>query len=98
MAAFHTVNLDIKGPLPLTKSKNRYIISWICVATRYVEAYAVKNKDAASVTMAFTRLVLLHGFPKHIVSDRDTAFLGNMLQSISKEFDIEYRANPSEAK
>jgi hypothetical protein len=89
MMAFHTVNLDIKGPLPTTKSKNRYIISWICVATRYVEAYPVRNKDAASVTMAFTKLVLRHGFPRHIVSDKDTAFLGNMLQSISREFNIE---------
>ncbi len=96
---FHTVNLDIKGPIiPTSSSGNKFIISWICTATRYVEAYAVPNKDAANVTASFTRLVLRHGFPRHIISDRDQAFLGNMLQSLSEEFNIKYTANPTEAK
>ena len=97
--AFHTVNLDIKGPIvPTSSSGNKYIISWVCTATRYAEAYAVPNKDAANVTACFTKLVLRHGFPKHIISDRDQAFLGNMLKTLSEEFNIKYSANPSESK
>ena len=42
---FHTVNIDIKGPLPRSKSGKTYIISWIDTATRYALAFAFPSKD-----------------------------------------------------
>ena len=38
---FHTLSLDINGPLPTTGKGSKDIISWIDVATRYVEASAL---------------------------------------------------------
>jgi hypothetical protein len=57
ISPFHTVNLDIKGPItPTSRGGNKFIVSWICTATRYAEAYAVPKKDAKNVVDAFTRL------------------------------------------
>jgi hypothetical protein len=95
---FHTLNLDIKGPLPRTKRGNLYIISFFDPSTHWVEAYPYKNKDAKSVIDALSSVITRHGFPKRIVSDRDAAFLGGSLQSLVESMGIQYEANPSESQ
>ena len=95
---FHTLNLDIKGPLPRTNKGNIYIISFFDPATHWVEAYPYKNKDAKSVMDALSSVIMRHGFPKRIVSDRDSAFLGGALQSLVETMGIAYEANPSESQ
>ena len=95
---FHTLNLDIKGPLSRTQKGNLYIISFTDPATHWVEAYPYKNKDAKSVIDALTSVITRHGFPKRIVSDRDAAFLGKALQSLVEAMGIEYKSNPSESQ
>jgi hypothetical protein len=94
------LNLDIKGPLPRTLGGNFYIISFLDLATHWGEAYPFKNtgKDAKSVLDALTSVITRHGFPKRIVSDRDSAFLGGTLQSMVEAMGIKYEANPSESQ
>ncbi len=65
---FHTLNLDIKGPLLRTHERNLNIISFSNPATHWVEAYPYKNKDAKSIIDALTSVITRHGFPKRIVS------------------------------
>ena len=95
---FHTLNLDIKGPLPRTRKGNLYIISFSDPATHWVEAYPFKNKDAKSVIDALSSVITRHGFPKRIISDRDSAFLGKSFQSLVESMGIKYEANPSESQ
>ena len=95
---FHTVSLDIKGPLPTTAKGSRYIISWIDVATRYVEASASATKDAEAVVESLSALIARHGVPRRIISDRDMAFLGKVMQLACKRLAIEHDDNPAYAK
>jgi hypothetical protein len=41
---FHTLNFDIKGPLPRMKGRNLYIISFFDPSTHWVEAYRRKKR------------------------------------------------------
>ena len=49
-APFHRVGLDIKGPLPITKTGNRYIIVAMDYFTKWPEAKAIKDIKADTVT------------------------------------------------
>ena len=46
---FHTINMDIAGPLPQTKSGNRFILSIIDVFSKYVSLYPVKNMHSKTI-------------------------------------------------
>ena len=95
---FHTVNLDIKGPLPRSRSGKTYIISWIDTATRYAMAFAVPNKDSDTIINTLNYLIVDHGFPRRIISNRDNAFLGKKFTDFTKSFGIELAANPAYSK
>ena len=46
---FHRVGIDIKGPLPITKEKNRYIIVAMDYLTKWPEAKATPEAKASDV-------------------------------------------------
>jgi hypothetical protein len=71
---FHTLNMDVLGPLPTTVGGNSYIISFVCVLSRWAEAYATANHTATTVADCLISLVTRHGFPKVIISDRGPEF------------------------
>jgi len=59
---FTRVGLDIIGPLPITKSNNKYIIVLVDYFTKWVEAEpfpTIESKDVKFLTNVFSR----HGIP-----------------------------------
>ena len=62
---FHSIAIDIKGPLATTTRGNSYILVVVCLLTRFVIAEALP--DTASTTIARTlvdRVFSVHG-PTH---------------------------------
>ncbi|CAC5369518.1 unnamed protein product [Mytilus coruscus] len=43
---FAKIGFDLSGPYPTTLSGNRYIISFVCLFSGWVEAFAVPNKES----------------------------------------------------
>lgn len=50
--AFHTAAIDVVGPLPLTASKNKFIIVAVDQLTKWVEEKAIPN-PLALITAKF---------------------------------------------
>ena len=81
---FHTVGIDIFGPLPKTAWGNRYITVMVDRFTRWVELVAVPNITAATMAEVFIEnIVLRHGCPKRLLSDRGSQFTSALLERIS---------------
>ena len=81
---FHTVGIDIFGPLPKTAWGNRYITVMVDRFTRWVELVAVPNITAATMAEVFIEnIVLRHGCPKRLLSDRGSQFTSALLEQIS---------------
>ncbi|PAA54887.1 hypothetical protein BOX15_Mlig023015g10 [Macrostomum lignano] len=69
------MQLDIKGPLPVTESGKRYIICFVDTFSKWVEAAALSQIDAKTVAEALvTCVVLRHGVPEVVHSDQGRQF------------------------
>lgn len=56
--AMHMVSMDIVGPLSVTRTGNRYLLSFIDHATRWVEAIPIVDQTAESVPKAFVTHII----------------------------------------
>ena len=85
---FHTVNMDVKGPLPATPSRNEYIITFICVKTHWVEAYAVTNQRMPTVRECIVDVISKHGVPRVIICDQGSVFTSHAFSDLCKQWGI----------
>ena len=73
---FSRVVIDCVGPLPKTKSGNRYLLTVMCASTRFPEAISLRNIIAKTLIKFFTLVVL----PKSIQSDQGSNFMSGLFQ------------------
>lgn len=84
-AAFQRIFLDIVGPLPEHLGEDRYILTLQCDLSKFVECYALPNKEAKTVAKAFVEnFILRYGIPEEIITDQGTEFLAIIFTEICK--------------
>jgi transposase InsO family protein len=80
---FHTVGIDFLGPLPRSNNGNRHLLVAIDYLTRFAETRAVPQADSHSVArFHLEQIVLRHGSPARLISDRGKAFLSQMVKDV----------------
>jgi transposase InsO family protein len=86
---FKRIAIDVVGPLPIcSKSKNRFILSIIDMATHYPEAVALTNHTAEQVAQTLASHFSKFGFPEEILSDQGPEFVSALLQIFCNDFHI----------
>jgi len=81
---FQRIAMDIVGPLPRSRSGNRYVLVVCDYATRYPEAVALRNTDAESVAEELVKLFARVGIPMEILTDQGTNFTSQLLAEVYK--------------
>ncbi|GFT61561.1 retrovirus-related Pol polyprotein from transposon 17.6 [Trichonephila clavipes] len=66
---FTKLNIDACGPLSITSKGNRYLITAICMSTKFPEAIPVSDISSVSVTDALLNIFSRMGFPREIQCD-----------------------------
>lgn len=80
---FQRIGIDFLGPFPLSTSGNKWIIVAIDHLTRYAETTSVPAANADEVANFFLHSILLrHGAPQFIISDRGAPFLSQVLEDV----------------
>lgn len=72
---FSHVIVDCVGPLPRTKSGNQFLLTMMCVATRFPEAIPLRKITAPTITKALLKFFTTFGLPKIVQTDQGTNFL-----------------------
>ena len=85
---FKRLALDFVGPLPLTENKNRYVLVCIDYATRYPEAFPLKNQEAETVADALVSLFSRVGVPQEIITDQGSNFMSDLMKQVCKLLSI----------
>ena len=67
---FHRIRIDIKGPLPITKHGNRYIIIAMNYLTKWPEARATLDIKATTVAnFIYENIICRYGTPEILLFD-----------------------------
>ena len=82
---FDKVGIDLLGPFPETKFGMKHIMVVVDYFTKWVETKALESAKALDVANAFVQTVILrHGAPESILSDRGKAFISEIMTEVFK--------------
>lgn len=88
---FHTIHVDIIGPLPVCNSY-RYLLISIDRFSRWPEVHPLEEITATSVVTAFlTSWISRFGVPAIIITDRGRQFNSTIWSEFSKTFGIQHK-------
>jgi transposase InsO family protein len=87
---WHTVAIDIFGPLPNSKKGNKYVLVMMDCFIGWVELRAIPDKKQKGVADAiFEEIICRHGVPKRLLSDGGGEFRNKLLMRLSERMGIE---------
>lgn len=91
-APFDRVGIDLLGPFPASPTGNKWVVVAIDHLTRYVETAPLRSGSSEEIANFFIHSLLLrHGAPRVLVSDRGRPFLARLLQDILQACSVVHR-------
>ena len=75
---WHTIGIDLIGPLPTTPRGNKYIMTVSCFFSKWPEATALADKTAIGVAEFLFKLFTRHGCCKVKISDQGREFVNKV--------------------
>jgi hypothetical protein len=86
---FKRIAIDIVGPMTVTRRGNNSIVVITDYFTKWPEAFACFNPNAATVAkLLFDNVCTRFGYPNELISDRGGQFTGEVAKSLQKLFKI----------
>jgi hypothetical protein len=79
-APFERIAIDIAGPFPRSDQGNRYLLIAMDYFTKWLEAYAIPNQEAATVAEALvTQFVCRFRVCRELLSDQGCNFESHLM-------------------
>ncbi len=79
---FERIGVDVIGPLERSQAGNRFILVISDYATRYPEAYPLRDVTAKQIASGLLKLFSQVGIPKEVLSDQGTNFMSRTLHQV----------------
>ena len=89
---FEKVAFDLVGPLPRTASGNKYILTMMCLFTKYPEAIPLRRVDNQTVLEAMIEIFSRHGLPKTILTDQGSVFMSKLTGQLWELLGVQRRS------
>ena len=84
LGAWHTVAVDVLGPLPQTKTGKKYIIVITDYLTKYVLAVATRNQTAETTAAVLMEKFLEYGLPEKLITDNGSNFRSRLMNELCR--------------
>lgn len=78
------------GPLPRTKSGKEYLLTLMCMTTRYPEAIPVRTIKSKTIVPLIVNFFSKFGMPKEIQSDQGTNFMSKAFSQAMSELGVKH--------
>ncbi|CAG2194873.1 unnamed protein product [Mytilus edulis] len=89
-APLERVAIDILGPLPETKNKNKYILVITDYFSRWAESYPMPDQEAETVTRIFvSEFIARFGLPRQVHTDQGRQFESHLFRSLCQTFKMD---------
>ncbi len=86
---FESVAVDLVGPLPKGKGGCRYILTYVCLATKWPEAVPLRSITAKSVMEGLWSIFSRTSIPERVLSDQGGQFCGKVMGQLSEWLGID---------
>ena len=86
---FTKVAFDIVGPLPRTTKGNRYLLTMICLYTKYPVAIPIRRVDNETILNAMMEVFSIFGIPQEILMDQGSVFCSKLTRFFCKTLKID---------
>lgn len=84
-SSFDKVALDVVGPLNVTETGFRYVLTMQDLLTKFSIATTLEGIDPPEIAEAFLkRLVFVHGSPKIVLTDQGKNFTSVLIRNVAK--------------
>ena len=85
------LQLDLSGPHPTTLSNSKYICSFVCLYSGWIECFSIPDKSAQSVVECFIEYILpSHSCCLAIQTDNGSEFNNQIFKDTLNRFNIKY--------
>ena len=86
---FTKVAFDIVGPLPRTTSGYKYLLTMICLFTKFPVAIPLRRVDNETVLNAMMEVFSTYGIPREILTDQGSVFTSKLTRHLCKTLNID---------
>jgi hypothetical protein len=92
-APFEVIGMDFLGPVkPASLSGNKYVLVLTDAFSKWTEVVALPNQTAETTCRALMdKIVLYHGPPKVIITDRGTNFTSRLFNNLCRELKTKHK-------
>lgn len=87
---FSRLAFDLVGPLPRTKQGHRYLLTCICLGSKYPDAVPLKRVDAQSVAEGMCEIFSRTGIPNELLTDQGSVFTGKLYKALCNVLGIHH--------
>ena len=88
---FQNISIDLVGPFVQTERGNRWLLTCICLYTRFPEAICLPDIKAETVARASTDYVFCrYGIPKTLLSDNGSQFISLVFKNVCESLGIRH--------
>jgi transposase InsO family protein len=82
---FQVTSMNTTGPYPLTKRKNKYLLTFIDYFTRYVEAFPIPDQTAETCARLYaTQIITRQGTGATLITDQSRSFVSSFFKETCK--------------
>ncbi len=86
---FESVAVDLVGPLPKGKGGCRFLLTYVCLATRWPEAVPLRSITAKAVAEGLWAIFSRTSVPERMLSDQGSQFCGRVVRELCELLGIE---------
>ncbi|GFX05440.1 hypothetical protein TNCV_1007621 [Trichonephila clavipes] len=88
ISVFSKLNVDAVGPLPTTPTGNKYLLTVMCMSSKYPDAVSMPDIASTTVVETLFQIFSRMGFPKEIQTDQGTLFTSILTSVFFENFGI----------
>ena len=82
---FQVVSIDLTGPYPVTARGNKYLLTFICHFTKFVEAFPLPDISAETCARIYSsQIVTRHGTGSTLITDQGRSFVSSFFKETCK--------------
>ena len=86
---FEALAFDIVGPMPKGKGGCRFLLTAICMASKWPEAIPLRSITAKAVAEGMIEIFARTGIPLQLLSDQGSQFVGSLVTKLCRNLNID---------